>query len=330
MFKRSNSVSVHVESFAASEGNTSMAKPSECFLDPKTNVPESPSPTPPQSPSVCQEIKPLSEAEANVYTCPINMEIFVDPVITKEGYTFERHAILKWLETNNTCPLSRGPLTINELIPNKNLKQQIEYFRKIGKLPKTTTPPPLQRCSRAIWTSTGNNSYSDVVNRHEMTISFSNSGGFSEPLGIENPRSSIDVTDRRSVTSTEDEDSIPIVTQERRVIHATYNSELLEPVDIPENPDFSFLSECEKNMIHSAYTTVSRLNKWDYMRRYEPSNQSGFVFDRDPIIDEISGAIESDYGGHSGSSIGYTMRCIQYIAQNGFEKYKENYCRSNN
>ena len=377
MFNRSNSGRVHVESIDVfpSDQTHQKNKPTPTLTAdiPPPSPKQSPSSTPPQSPSVCQEIKPLSEAEANVYTCPINMEIFVDPVITKEGYTFERHAIVKWLATNNTCPLSRGPLTINELIPNKNLKHQIEYYRKIGKLPKLvdplpettppttpspTTPPPLQRRSRAIWTSTGNNSYSDAVNRHEMTISFSNSGGFSEQLGIENPRSSIDIARRAISTDDGDtnhhtnnylqtiidilthssstsarqtqvvpinQDSIPTVRHERPVIQAIYNSELLEPADIPENPDFSFLAECDKNMIQSAYNTVSRLNKWDYMRRYNPSIQTGYMFDRDPTMYEIKSAIDCDYDGHSGSSLGYTMRRIQYIAKNGFEKFKQNY-----
>jgi hypothetical protein len=32
--------------------------------------------------------------------------------------------------------------------------------------------------------------------------------------------------------------------------------------------------------------------------------------------------VELGYNGHSGSSFGYTMRAMQYIAQNGEEKYK--------
>jgi hypothetical protein len=101
----------------------------------------------------------------------------------------------------------------------------------------------------------------------------------------------------------------------------------LAPVDIPENPDFSFLIENEVNMIQSAYHTVSRLNKWDYMRRYNPSNQTGYMFDRDQTMGEITSAIDENYrGGHSGVSMAITMRRIQYIAKNGFEKFKDDYC----
>ena len=67
------------------------------------------------------------------------------------------------------------------------------------------------------------------------------------------------------------------------------------------------------------------------MRRYNPSIQTGYMFDRDQTMGEITSAIDNNYnGGHSGMSMGYTMRRIQYIAKNGFEKFKEDYCQSNN
>jgi hypothetical protein len=45
--------------------------------------------------------------------CPICLEIMVDPMLTPYGDSFERSAILDWLQRNDTCPLTRRPLTVN-------------------------------------------------------------------------------------------------------------------------------------------------------------------------------------------------------------------------
>jgi hypothetical protein len=45
----------------------------------------------------------------------------IDPVITKEGITYEKTAIIKWINKNGTCPTTRNPLRINDLIPNISL-----------------------------------------------------------------------------------------------------------------------------------------------------------------------------------------------------------------
>ena len=108
-----------------------------------------------------------------------------------------------------------------------------------------------------------------------------------------------------------------------QTIKGEFNEEILEPVDIPSVPDLSFLSISDRYMIGSAYNVVNRLERWDYIRRYSPSNTTGYIFDRDPITQEIMNEIQKDYGGHSGCSIAITMRNIQYIAENGFEDYKQ-------
>ncbi|CAN6596574.1 hypothetical protein TRVA0_001S02960 [Trichomonascus vanleenenianus] len=59
---------------------------------------------------------------------PISFNLFVDPVITKSGNTFERSWILQHLKTNATDPFSRVPLTKEELIPNNQLRTAAEQF----------------------------------------------------------------------------------------------------------------------------------------------------------------------------------------------------------
>ena len=58
--------------------------------------------------------------------CPITGEIFRDPVIAEDGHTYERQAIVEWLTKNATSPLTREPMNVNQLRPNRTLKKIIE------------------------------------------------------------------------------------------------------------------------------------------------------------------------------------------------------------
>jgi len=53
-----------------------------------------------------------------------------DPVIDREGNSYERKAILDWLRKgNDTSPMTRQPLKKDDLTPNRALKDQIESFK---------------------------------------------------------------------------------------------------------------------------------------------------------------------------------------------------------
>ncbi|KAL3944140.1 MAG: hypothetical protein SGBAC_001787 [Bacillariaceae sp.] len=63
--------------------------------------------------------------------CPLTQQLFVDPVIDYEGNTFEKEAILEWLEEyNQTSPITRSPLTKDQLIPNRAVKHAIAAWDK--------------------------------------------------------------------------------------------------------------------------------------------------------------------------------------------------------
>lgn len=49
-----------------------------------------------------------------------------DPVIDPEGNSYERIAIVNWLRTNPTSPITRSPLNISQLVPNRALRNAIE------------------------------------------------------------------------------------------------------------------------------------------------------------------------------------------------------------
>ena len=59
------------------------------------------------------------------FICPITQTLMRDPLVTKEGHSFERGAILEWIYANGTCPLTRRPLSSCQLIPNSALRIKI-------------------------------------------------------------------------------------------------------------------------------------------------------------------------------------------------------------
>ena len=46
-----------------------------------------------------------------------------------EGYSYEREAIVNWLKRNSTSPVTRNPLSAENLVPNRALRDAIK-FRK--------------------------------------------------------------------------------------------------------------------------------------------------------------------------------------------------------
>jgi len=74
------------------------------------------------------------------FLCPITQVLMTDPVMAMDGHTYERSAIEKWLETNNTSPLNNSPLPAKTLIPNHNLKSQITDWKKKSVEVKAAAP----------------------------------------------------------------------------------------------------------------------------------------------------------------------------------------------
>lgn len=58
----------------------------------------------------------------------ITFEIMHDPVVTKNGRSYERATIIEHLKRSATDPLTREPLTIAELRPNIALKEACTEF----------------------------------------------------------------------------------------------------------------------------------------------------------------------------------------------------------
>ena len=64
------------------------------------------------------------------FQCLLSYEIMTDPVMTLNGNTYERVAIEEWINRNGTCPMTREPLSISDLRPNRTLRDMIESAKR--------------------------------------------------------------------------------------------------------------------------------------------------------------------------------------------------------
>ncbi|KAG2393502.1 hypothetical protein C9374_007033 [Naegleria lovaniensis] len=81
------------------------------------------------------EINKLNKWKDNLeddhYICPISHVLMSDPVILSEsGITFDRTSITQWLQTHNTCPITKKRLETKNLIPNYSTKNLIHLAMK--------------------------------------------------------------------------------------------------------------------------------------------------------------------------------------------------------
>lgn len=71
------------------------------------------------------------------------------------------------------------------------------------------------------------------------------------------------------------------------------------------------------------------INIWEYLSKYSPPADRGFMFSYgdDRIVTLVGDNMET---GHSGTSMGWTMRNIEFIAKNGLPAHREMYLNRNN
>jgi hypothetical protein len=73
-------------------------------------------------------------------------------------------------------------------------------------------------------------------------------------------------------------------------------------------------------MLADAYQAITACDLWEWMRVFRPKEGEGFMFANHPNLDRINE--EMKYGGHSGSSYGWTMRQMESIAKRGWDEHK--------
>ncbi|CAF1499813.1 unnamed protein product [Rotaria sp. Silwood1] len=67
--------------------------------------------------------------EFTVFLCPITHQIFKDPVLAEDGHTYEREAIVQWIQNHGTSPLTRQLLRVNKLHSNFTIKKIVDEFQ---------------------------------------------------------------------------------------------------------------------------------------------------------------------------------------------------------
>jgi len=86
------------------------------------------------------EINGENHQVPNSYICPITLEIMTHPLVTRNGLHFERSAIFNWLEKSATCPLTRRPMQLSDLIHDRHLANEIQFWKEYhGILPRKTS-----------------------------------------------------------------------------------------------------------------------------------------------------------------------------------------------
>ena len=64
----------------------------------------------------------------NSFLCPISQDVMFDPVLDAEGNSFDRQALIGWLQEHRTSPISGKPLCDRMVVPNKALREAIHEY----------------------------------------------------------------------------------------------------------------------------------------------------------------------------------------------------------
>jgi Mg-chelatase subunit ChlD len=62
------------------------------------------------------------------FICPITLAIMDDPWSDTDGNTYEKDAIIQWIEQRNISPITRNPMSVTSLVPNRALKDLIQNY----------------------------------------------------------------------------------------------------------------------------------------------------------------------------------------------------------
>jgi len=94
------------------------------------------------------------------------------------------------------------------------------------------------------------------------------------------------------------------------------------------NGAFEFVEDnIIKDFLKSAHKAISLCELWDWLRIYEPPSNKGFMWSEIPELNKINYQLSKDSVNklHSGSSYASIMRQMEYIAKNGYEKFKKEF-----
>ena len=86
------------------------------------------------------------------------------------------------------------------------------------------------------------------------------------------------------------------------------------------NENFNYVNDTNsREMLLNAYQAIQLTETWNFMKK----DIETYMWGKNPEITIILNKMsELGYGCHSGSSFSWTMREMQFIAQNGLEAHK--------
>jgi hypothetical protein len=67
----------------------------------------------------------------------------------------------------------------------------------------------------------------------------------------------------------------------------------------------------DREMLENAHMVIDRMEKWEFLKNYNPDPNKGFLWDDDETINQIKSEIYKDYPNHSVGSISLVMRVMK-------------------
>lgn len=64
----------------------------------------------------------------SAFTCPLTLTVYRDPVLTKDSITYDRSILLQYIQKKNFDPITRKPLTQNDVFPNVALRSAVLLY----------------------------------------------------------------------------------------------------------------------------------------------------------------------------------------------------------
>jgi len=144
---------------------------------------------PPQLPFVAeeklQEVWPLGDAAFAIFICPITHDVMTDPVVSADGYTYERAAIARWFETSRKSPVTGQLLPHADLVPNQSVRTLLKTIIDMTEK---------QQASQASEKSTERNSNFDSLGTNNLNKSSDQRKRRSISSAVSSPSDSSDST----------------------------------------------------------------------------------------------------------------------------------------
>lgn len=64
------------------------------------------------------------------FICKISFDLMTEPVMTSNGYTYEKESIEKWLKNHNNEPLTNEVIVEKNIFPNRFVKKKIDEWKE--------------------------------------------------------------------------------------------------------------------------------------------------------------------------------------------------------